>query len=332
MMNRKAILALAGITAATATVAAVSRIVSEVMMMEALDREESPVLAQTKQYIGGSKHGMDIWENTRQNAYLMEQREMERVTLTASDGATLVGHWYPAEHPRRVIVAMHGWRSGWNMDFQAITDFWRDNGSSILFAEQRGQGDSDGDYIGMGVLERFDCADWAAWAAEKSGNLPLYLAGVSLGAATVLMAANLPLPECTCGIMADCGYTSPEAVLRHVSTHNLHLPYCLHARTVDRLFRKKLHIGPAECSATEALRETRIPVLFFHGTADTFVPMEMTYENYAACASPKRLLIVPGAGHGLSYSTDTEGYQRMVLDFWRDFDGYGSRETETTAE
>ena len=68
------------------------------------------------------------------------------------------------------------------------------------------------------------------------------------------------------------------------------------------------------------MKECKIPVLFVHGTDDKFVPVEMTYENYKACAAPKRLLIVPGAEHGMSYLINREEYQKTVLNFWRDFD------------
>ena len=70
----------------------------------------------------------------------------------------------------------------------------------------------------------------------------------------------------------------------------------------------------------EALRNSKIPVLLIHGTDDHFVPVEMTYRNYCACASPKRLLIVPGADHGMSYLVDSEGYQSIVKRFWQEFD------------
>ena len=47
---------------------------------------------------------------------------------------------------------------------------------------------------------------------------------------------------------------------------------------------------------------------------------KMTYENYKACASDKELLVVPGAGHGMSYFTDPEKYKKAVTDFCRRLD------------
>lgn len=46
----------------------------------------------------------------------------------------------------------------------------------------------------------------------------------------------------------------------------------------------------------------------------------MTYENYAACAAPKHLLIVPGASHGLSYLADRAAYEQSVVEFWERYD------------
>ena len=70
----------------------------------------------------------------------------------------------------------------------------------------------------------------------------------------------------------------------------------------------------------EALKNTTIPVLFIHGSDDHFVPIEMTYENYKACASEKRLLVVPGAEHAMSYIVDKEKYEDAICRFWQEQD------------
>ena len=75
-------------------------------------------------------------------------------------------------------------------------------------------------------------------------------------------------------------------------------------------------------SSEDALKKTNIPVLFVHGTDDKFVPVEMTYQNYKACNSPKRLLVVPGADHAMSYYIDRQSYENAVKSFWNDFDNY----------
>ena len=223
--------------------------------------------------------------------------------------------------PERILIAMHGWRSSWNHDFGLVADFMYDNHCSVLFAEQRGQGGSGGAYMGFGLTERYDCLDWVEWVNNRTGGtLPVYLCGVSMGASTVLMAGGLELPSNVCGIIADCGYTAPTDVWKHVAEQHLHMDYRVCGATVNRLAKKKTQVDMQVASCTEALRSCRVPVLFIHGTEDHFVPVEMTYENYKACAGPKRLFVVPGAEHGMSYLTDPDGYQTALRSFWTEFD------------
>ena len=108
---------------------------------------------------------------------------------------------------------MHGWRSSWSHDFGLIADFWRNNHCSVLYAEQRGQNNSGGDHMSLGLLERYDCLAWTNWINEKTGkSIPIYLAGVSMGATSVLMASELELPDNVFGIAADSAFTSLHAI------------------------------------------------------------------------------------------------------------------------
>lgn len=293
------------------------------LMTIALSREELKPkdLEKGRARLTGSPELSQAMETILQYAAELEKKEFETLEILATDGIKLVGHWRSPANPKRVIIAMHGWRSSWAQDFGAIADFWYDNGCAVLYAEQRGQGGSGGDYMSFGLLERFDCRDWAAYIHERTnGSLPLYLAGISMGATTVMMATGLELPPSVHGVIADCGFTSPNAIWKHVAEQNLHLPYALYGAAADALFRQKVQLKSDEYSSLDALRTCTVPVLFIHGTDDHFVPIEMTFENYKACASEKRLFVVPGADHGLSYAVDRDGYQAASLDFWQHFD------------
>lgn len=144
-----------------------------------------------------------------------------------------------------------------------------------------------------------------------------------MGATTVLMAAGLDLPENVKGIMADCGFTSARDIWQHVAEKNLHMHYRIHGPIANRLCKARIQMRPDACSTVEALAQCRVPVLFAHGAQDRFVPVEMTYENYRACAAPKRLLIVPSADHGMSHFLEKERYETAMEEFWRDCDKDG---------
>lgn len=308
--------------------ASVAKVISEkttsAFMKEAIDRKEPDTLKKIKDKLPLSKQVTAAYEETKESRErLKEMPELEKVEILSHDGLRLVGHYYACENAERTLLAVHGWRSAWYIDFGGIYPFFFKNRCNVLFIEQRAQGESEGDCMGFGLTERYDCLDWTKWLLEnKSSNLPIYLVGVSMGASTILMAAGLELPKEIHGIIADCGFTSPKAIFKHVCTNTLHLNYEIRQSIVNDYFKQKLDQLPEEVCTTDILHNSHLPVMLIHGTGDNFVPISMTYENYQAANEPKRLLIVPGAEHGLSYVLEPEKYEEEVKRFWKDFDSY----------
>ncbi|MBQ5972965.1 MAG: alpha/beta hydrolase [Oscillospiraceae bacterium] len=322
-MKRSVKIALASV-GVVAAAAATSAAVTKILVDTALNRSEPKVMKRARSAIAGTKGNDLLTPELRAQiaagSELLRSRVTETPVILSRDGVSLTAHWCPHPSPKRIILAMHGWRSSWDFDFSLVSSFWYDNECSVLYPDQRAQNASGGEYMAFGLLERYDCLDWLNWLQEHAGpDVPIYLAGVSMGAATVLMTADLALPDRVHGIMADCGFTSPDAIWQHIAQNNLHLPYAMNRRLVDDMVRRRIS-GFGRQSTVDALKKTRVPVLLIHGTEDHFVPVEMTYQNYVACASPKRLLVVPGADHGMSYLVDRPLYQSTTLAFWRDFD------------
>lgn len=239
------------------------------------------------------------------------------VETRSFDGLTLRGRYYEAAPGAPLQILFHGYRSTGARDFcgglpQALQD-----GYNVLLVDQRAHGGSDGKCLTFGIHERRDCLQWVNFARNQWGaETKITLVGVSMGAATVLMASELPLPENVTGIIADCGYSSPEAILRKV-LRDRHCPAGLILpllRLGARLFGR---FDLRAASAEGALKGCRIPVLFLHGEDDRFVPCEMSRINYAACASEKALVTFPGAGHALSYMIDRKGYTHATHEFLR---------------
>ena len=312
----------AGTVAAAATAAGVaSHVLTKYMIDMALDRKKPKGIlkgSKAREKIRGGGYQEMFRQDLNVASEKLKNSGCQRVEITSRDGITLIGHLHTGEKTDRIILAMHGWRSSWNQDFGLISEFWHKNNCAVLYAEQRGQNDSGGEYMGFGMLERFDCVDWVNWINSQFGEeMPVYLAGVSMGASTVLMAAGLDLPNNVKGIAADCGFTSAQDIWKHITTDNLHLSYGIRRFDIQDLCRKKIQLDPSDCSTVDALRKTKIPVLLIHGTDDTFVPVEMSYENYKACAGPRKLLVVPGADHGMSYYVDKEEYEKTALDFFK---------------
>ena len=320
--STKNILIGAGIaTAGAAVLGVVHHYTTKYLMKLAIDREGPKSAANDKEKLMASGELSETLASIMEAAKVLEETEHEQVEIAAQDGIMLVGHWFCPENAKRIIIAMHGWRSTWSHDFGVIAPFWFENDCAVLFAEQRGQGNSGGEYMGFGLLERYDCLDWINWVNERTeAKLPIYLGGVSMGATTILMTAGFDLPENVKGIVADCAFTSPHAIWKHVVENNFKLPFGLYSHTARDICEKRIQVPSDSYSTVEALSNCEIPVLFIHGTDDNFVPIEMTYENYKACVSEKRLFVVPGAEHGMSYLVNKDGYETAVKQFWNDFD------------
>ena len=320
--NTKRYLQASGIVMAAAMAASLSTyLTTKFLVKAAIDRGAPKAMQKAGELLSGVQQDNAFLTELAASAKRLEGKPHETVEIVSRDGTNLVGHFFPSKNPKRIIIAMHGWRTSWAYDFGTMADFLEENDCTVLYAEQRGQNSSGGDYMSFGLAERYDVLDWIGWITERcGGELPIYLAGVSMGATTVLMASGLDLPDNVHGIAADCGFTSPQAIWKHVISKNLHLPYALRGIMADAMFRNRLQMSTDEYSTIDALKCSKVPVLFAHGTEDHFVPIGMTYENYEACAAPKKLFIVPGADHGMSYYFDRKGYETAVTNFWKEFD------------
>lgn len=310
-----------GVTAAMLVLAESARHgAANYMVRVALDRTVPPHPMGVERRLVAGCASKDMLLKLQNAGKRLAAKPHKTVHTVSRDGTALVGHWFPAENPKRILIAMHGWRSSWDNDFGIVSDFFKKNDCSVLYAEQRGQGVSGGDCMGFGLTERYDCLHWIKWVNQKTGGkLPIYLCGVSMGASTVLMASGLSLPENVRGIVADCGYTSPVDIWKHVAKY-AHLSYGMYGGPMGRIAKKRLSMAMDAATCPQALAKSKVPVLFVHGSDDRFVPIEMTYTNFKACASPKRLFIVPGAEHGMSYLVDPKGYEAAIQAFWGEFD------------
>ena len=243
-----------------------------------------------------------------------QSRNPELVHIHSFDGYKLAAD--VVEHPnaRGVVIMMHGFHSCGRLDFGSVVKTIYDWGFTLIVPDQRANGRSEGPYVTFGVREGKDARDWAAYAESRWGGLPVVLDGVSLGCATVLFAAGLDLPRAVKGIIADCGFTSPRAIMTDVMRKSYHLP-AFPIMSIARVLCKVFARFDINDSTVTGLKKTRVPIFFAHGTGDDFVPCWMTRENYDACASEKHLLLAEGAGHGLSWFVEHDRYQSELREF-----------------
>ena len=239
----------------------------------------------------------------------------EQVTIKSYDGATLSARYYHTADGAPLQIQFHGYRGGPLRDFCGGCKLALRLGHNVLLVDQRGHGNSDGNSISFGIRERKDCLAWANYAAQRFGeSCRILLVGISMGGATVLMVSDLALPKQVVGIMADCPYSAPEAIIRSV---------CRSIKLPDWLFWPFIRMGGrlfggfdlTEASALQSIARARVPVLLIHGEEDLFVPCAMSRELHAACKTPCTLETFPAAAHGISYLVDAPRYEAAVIRF-----------------
>ena len=157
---------------------------------------------------------------------------------------------------------------------------------------------------------------WIKEMVRRMGtDCRLFLHGISMGGATVLMATGLKLPPQVRGVISDCAFTSAWEVFTSVLHSSYHMPAFPVMQIADQMAREYAGYGLNECNARDEVRKAGVPVLLIHGEADTFVPSSMAYELYDACKSPKDLVMIPGAGHAEAYYKDTKRYEEAIRAF-----------------
>ena len=236
--------------------------------------------------------------------------------ITSFDGLQLHASYYEYAPGAPMEIMFHGYRGNAERDLPGGVQRSFACGRSALVVDQRCAGRSGGKTITFGIKERRDCLSWVDFARKQFGpDVKIILTGISMGAATVLMAAGEELPENVMGILADCGYSTPKAIIQKViKDRNLPVRLCWpFVKWGAKLFGG---FDPEETSPLDAMKRCQKPVIFFHGEEDSFVPCYMSREVFDACPTRKAIFTVPGADHGLSYPVDMEGYLMALRDFF----------------
>ena len=242
--------------------------------------------------------------------------ECETVEITSSrDGIKLVGRYYKFSDSPVLNIFFHGYRGTALRDGCGGFEMSKNAGFNVLLVDQRANGLSGGNAITFGIMERHDCRDWVNYAVGRFGeDVKIVLSGVSLGAATVLMASGLEMPTNVKCIIADCGFSSPKEIICKVA-HEQGYPEKLCYPILKACCMIRSGFDLDETSALEAVSKTKIPILIIHGDDDRYVPCEMGNRIYDACKSEKEIVIIHGAPHAASYVVDKNAYTEAALGF-----------------
>ena len=232
--------------------------------------------------------------------------------LTMSDGRRMHG-FYVDKGCKKTAVVVHGWRDC------AIKFLWlariyeHELDYNVVMPELHACGESEGDAIRMGWKDRLDVKEWMT--AFLTDTMVVH--GVSMGAATTMMLSGEQMPA---GIkelrfVEDCGYTSVWDEFAGQLKEEFGLPTFPLMYSTSLLCKWRYGWSFGEASALRQVAKCPYPMLFIHGSKDTFVPTSMVHSLFEAKSGKKRLWIAEGAGHALSYKEHKAEYISLIKTF-----------------
>ena len=241
-------------------------------------------------------------ELAERTAKWLESAEREQISVTAEDGAVMKADLI-REGSHDWALIMHGYIRTRERTYN-YARFYAERGYSVVLPDMRGHGGSGGSFVGMGWLDRLDVKKWTELIVSLDPEAEIVLHGVSMGG----------LPDNVKCVVADCGYTSVWDEFGSVMQSYTGLPEFPLLHTTSLAAKLIAGYSFDEASALEQVKKSGLPILFIHGSRDTFVPARMAEELYAAHPNGE-LYIADGAAHGQAMYIDPEAYFTKVFGF-----------------
>jgi fermentation-respiration switch protein FrsA (DUF1100 family) len=234
----------------------------------------------------------------------------------AVPGGSSVAGWFAAGRPGSgAVLLLHGVRGSRHaMTARALFLHWL--GLATLAIDLPGHGESPAPRITFGANESHGAAAALGWLAQRCPGERVGVIGVSLGAASLVLARPDPAPAAV--VLESMYPTIEEAVADRLASH-LCAPAALLAPALLWQMPSRLGITTAQLHPIDALPSLRSPLLIAAGDLDRHTTLPETERLYAAArAGDKSLWIVPGAAHVDLHAFAPREYERRVGGFLQD--------------
>ena len=278
-------------------------------------------------------HGVDDIERTRHKADSLLPGSVKWYDDLKAGGilkdTTIIGFndrkvhacYVPALDPAKAngtAIVVHGYTDNHYVFLYLVRMYRDDFNYNVLFPDLQYHGYSEGVAAQMGWLDRLDLEKWINVAHNIFNDDFMVLHGVSMGAATVMMASGDPLPEYVRCFVEDCGYSSVWDQFKTNLHESFHLPPFPILNSASIVCKSRYGWGFKEASSVKQLAKCDRPMLFIHGDADDFVPFDHLWKNYAAKTHGyKEYWVAPGAVHANAFQKYPEEYKARVAAFLR---------------
>jgi fermentation-respiration switch protein FrsA (DUF1100 family) len=251
------------------------------------------------------------------NDSLSHAKAIHDTVIVNKDGLKLNGYYIRSAQPTgKTAILIHGY-TDCAASMMPIAHIYNCLlGYNVLLPELQFHGKSEGEAANMGWKDRIDVIQWAKVANSIFGNdTKMVIHGISMGGATTMMVSGEKLPPYIKCFVDDCGYTSAWDEFNYELKELFGLPTFPLLYGASAICKLRFGWSFGEASALKQVAKCKLPMLFIHGDADTYVPTRMVYPLYEAKPQPKELWLVKGAAHAASFKDNQEAYTRKITQF-----------------
>jgi len=240
----------------------------------------------------------------------------QKIFATSKDGYKLAAEeFFTSEDSHKWALVLHGY-TGWKEEMFPFACWYHEEGYHVIVPDLRCQGESEGDFIGMGWTDHFDCMEWISYILSKDPDAVIVIHGQSMGASTALMITGEEnIPDNIAAVVSDCAYTDAYSMFGEKIYEWFHLPAFPLVDSACIVLRLRGGYNLKDASALEAVKKSHTPTLFIHGEEDAMISVDMTKQLYENASCSKELLIVEGAGHAQSQDKDPDTYYSTIKMF-----------------
>jgi uncharacterized protein len=242
------------------------------------------------------------------------------VSVQSSFGYKLAGTYIFNSKPTNdTVIIVHGigcdrWES------MKYADMYLNMGFNVLVYDARYHGKSGGRDITLGFFEKTDLDNIVKWVRWVNPNAIIGVHGESMGAVTALLQAKLDQSKNNVNFyVVDCPYSDLRELLNMKLSGDLRphfeaaASFILFYGNIVALIKSNFSLYAV--SPINAIDDIKTPIMFIHGSNDTFIPASMSLELYLRKQGPKGIYISPGAEHAMSILINKEEYTAKVKQF-----------------
>lgn len=240
----------------------------------------------------------------------------QKISTMTEDGYQLIAEeFFTEDDSHKWLLLLHGY-TGWKEEMYPFAYWYNMQGYHVIAPDLRCHGESEGDFIGMGWTDHYDCNLWIDYIISQDPDAQIVLHGQSMGAATALMMAGEEnLSKNVVAVVSDCAYTDAYSMFGEKIKEWFYLPAFPIVDTACLVLKLRGGYNLKDASAVDAVEKSKVPTLFIHGADDALISVQMTKDLYEAASCSKKLLIVEGAGHAQSQDKDPDAYYSSIKAF-----------------